>query len=75
MECNEDTHLELVVSLDMFEIKIDFTGSSAWINAKRTALGIGQNGGVFQPHGKKMEGNFYPLHRINVVTIREASEE
>lgn len=67
----KNTHLELVVSLDMFEVTVDYIGHDAWVNAMGEALKIGREGGFFyRPNREKMEATFYPLHRINLVQIR-----
>jgi len=71
IEMAKDTHLVLTVSLDMFEIKIDYKGHDAWVDARRTAINIGIDGGFFhREDGEKMAAKLYPVHRINSVEIR-----
>lgn len=65
----KDTHLVLTVSIDTFDIKVDYKGHDAWVNASRAAVEIGRSGFFHRKDGKKMEAQFYPAHRINLVEI------
>lgn len=66
----KDTHLILTVSIDAFDIKVDYKGHDAWVDARRAAINIGIDGGFFyRKDGEKMAAMFYPVHRINLVEI------
>ncbi len=73
MTTDENTHLVLIVTLDFSEIKVDYRGHDAWINSKKAALEIGRTG-FFHRAGKELVGQFYPTHRINLITIRPMEE-
>ena len=74
MATDENTHLVLIVTLDFSEIKIDYKGHDAWINARRAALEIGRSGFFHRKNGEEMVAQFYPTHRINLITIRPMEE-
>jgi len=72
IEMAKDTHLVLTVTIDTFDVKVDYKGHNAWVDASRAAAEIGRSGFFHREDVQKMEAKFYPLHRINLVEIRHA---